>query len=259
MAWAVVTGASSGIGWEFAKVLAREGYDVFALARREERLKQLKQEIEDEFGQDVVPIVVDLSQPVELENAYKTARAHSQNIEVLINNAGFGLYGPFQESDLNTNLQMIDLNIRALTHLTQLAVADFTSEKRLGYICNVASTAAFQPGPLMAIYFATKAYVLSFSEAIAEELAEKNVYVSALCPGPTKSEFGNVANFGTHGDLSKVKLPTSQEVAEYGYRSMKAGKPAAIHGTLNWVLASANRLAPREVVTRLARKMIERA
>ncbi|MEO0335049.1 MAG: SDR family oxidoreductase [Pseudomonadota bacterium] len=258
MAWGLVTGASSGIGYEFAKILADDGYDVILVARREDRLQELKTEIQNSSQQKVEVIKADLQDPDQIVEVHNKAMKITDRLEVLINNAGFGQVGDFCDSDLDKNLKMIDLNVRALTHLTGL-FATSMKQARLGYICNVASTAAFQPGPGMAVYFATKAYVLSFSEALAAELEEDNVFVSALCPGPTVSEFGKVANFSSSGVLKSTSLPTSKEVAEFGYRAMKEGRSSAIHGTLNAIMAQSNRLVPRAISARITRKMISKA
>ena len=258
MSWSLVTGASSGIGREFAKILAAEGYDVILVARRENPLNQLKQQIESQFQQSAQVIVADLSRPEEIEKVYRQTKKLTDQLEILINNAGFGRVGEFCELDLDANLQMIDLNVRALTHLTGLFARDM-KQARYGYNCNVASTAAFQPGPGMAVYFATKAFVLSFTEAVSAELRPENVFVSALCPGPTLTEFGEAAQFSSQGGLSKAKLPTAREVAEFGYRCMKQGRASAIHGSLNMLLAQGNRLLPRTLATKLAKVLISKA
>ncbi|NQZ00339.1 MAG: SDR family oxidoreductase [Bdellovibrionales bacterium] len=258
MAWGLVTGSSSGIGYEFAKVLADEGYDVILVARREDRLLELKTEIEQNYQQKAEVIVADLQQAEEVQRVFEESLAFTDNLEILINNAGFGQIGDFTESDLQRNLDMIDLNVRALTHLSGLYAKKMKASRK-GYICNVASTAAFQPGPGMAVYFATKAFVLSFSEALAAELEDHNVFVSALCPGPTISEFGKAAKFSSKGVVGKAKLPSSQEVAEFGYKALIEGRATAIHGTLNNLMAQSNRFVPRSLSTSLTKKMISKA
>jgi uncharacterized protein len=170
-----------------------------------------------------------------------------------VNNAGFGDYGYFHEIDIEKEKQMIDLNIRTLTELTYLFGKDMVERKR-GKILNVASTAAFQPGPFMAAYFATKHYVLAFSEAIAEEWASFGVKVTALCPGPTESGF-SVAASATENQMFAKKLPSAREVAEYGYRSLISGKRVAIHGKMNNFLAFIVRFTPRIVIVKIIRMM----
>src|SRR5581483_11195724 len=180
---ALVTGASSGIGMEFARLLARDGYHVFLVARSEEPLKVMAREI----GSATV-LVADLASPDAPRHVFDSAGP----VDILINNAGFGLSGAFAETDLGRELEMIQVNIAALTALTKLFLKPMI-ERRSGRIVNVASTAAFQPGPLMAVYYATKAYVLSFSEAVADELRGSGVTVTALCPGPTATGFAERA------------------------------------------------------------------
>src|SRR5277367_149242 len=190
---ALITGASFGIGLELARIFAREGYSLVLVARTADRLRQLASELEKNHGTRSLILAVDLTDPG--ASAYvldQTTRADLQ-VDVLVNNAGFGQYGLFAENDLEECLRQIQLNITTLTHLTRLYLPAMI-ERKTGGILNVASTAAFQPGPLMAVYFATKAYVLHFSEALANELHGKGVTVSCLCPGPTATEFQERAN-----------------------------------------------------------------
>ena len=176
---------------------------------------------------------------------------------VLVNNAGYGLGGPFADTDLRKELDMIQVNIAAVTHLTKLFLKPMVARK-FGRILNVASTAAFQPGPLMSVYYATKAYVLSFSEAIAEELGGSGVTVTALCPGPTETGFADVAEV-SNARLFKLARPmTSAEVARIGYDAMNKGRRIVIAGLKNKVLAQSVRISPRRVVTRIARALQER-
>jgi short-subunit dehydrogenase len=179
---------------------------------------------------------------------------HNENIpiEVLVNNAGFGLGGEFSETELARELEMIQVNIGALTHLTKLFLPPMV-RARTGRILNVASTAAFQPGPLMAVYYATKAYVLSFSQALAEELRNTGVTVTALCPGPTQTDFAEAAQMTNSRLFTTFGVADADDVARYGVRSMLRGKRLAIPGIRNKVLAQANRIAPRALSAKLAR------
>ena len=223
MKWAMVTGASSGIGLEYAHVLAENSYNLILVARRQERLEKLKAELEQKHGVKAEVIVADLSLESEVEKVHSSSKQITDHVAVLINNAGYGALGSFHEMDDQYQLKMIDLNVRALTHLCYLFSKDMVN-KKAGYICNVASTAAFQPGPLMSVYFATKAYVLSFSEALSEELRPHGIVVSALCPGPTESEFKVRAHMEDSGLMNTMKLPTSRDVADYSFKAMIQGK-----------------------------------
>jgi short-subunit dehydrogenase len=265
---ALITGASFGIGLELARIFAREGYSLVLVARSADKLRQLASELEKAHGTRSLILAVDLTEPG--APAYvldQTTRADIQ-VDVLVNNAGFGQYGLFAENDLEECLRQIQLNVATLTHLTRLylpamierAKVETTAERKsggiLGGILNVASTAAFQPGPLMAVYFATKAYVLHFSEALANELNGSGVTVTALCPGATATEFHKRAN-ATGMNLLKFGAMDARTVAEDGYRAFAAGKPVVISGFKNWLLAQSVRLSPRRIVTAIARKTQE--
>ena len=258
MKWALVTGASSGIGYEFAKVLAENSYNLILVARRKERLDQLKSEIESEFSVQAQVIAADLSKPEEVERVHSSSKSFTPQLNVLINNAGFGALGYFHEMDDGHQLNMIDLNVRSLTQLCYLFGKDMLAAKS-GYICNVASTAAFQPGPLMAVYFATKAYVLSLSEALTSEFKDFGVVVSALCPGATESEFKVRAHMEDSGLMNAMNLPSSKDVAKYGFKSLMAKRRVAIHGCLNAFLVFMNRFAPKSLTLMITRKLIEKA
>jgi len=257
---ALITGASFGIGAEFARIFAREGYNLVLVARSSDKLRQLASELEKAHGTRSLILAVDLSDPG--ASAYildQTTRADLQ-IDVLVNNAGFGQYGPFVDNDLEECLRQIQLNVTTLTHLTRLYLPGIiervkTSPRKCG-VLNVASTAAFQPGPLMAVYFATKAYVLHFSEALANELDGTGVTVSCLCPGATATEFHKRAN-ATGMRLLKFGAMDARTVAEDGYHAFLDGKPVVISGLKNWLLAQSIRLSPRRLVTAIARKIQE--
>jgi len=244
---ALITGASSGIGRDFARLLARDGYHLFLVARSEGKL----QEVAEEVGHASV-IVADLASPAAPQKIFDAAGP----VDVLINNAGFGISGPFVETDLKAELEIIQVNIAALTHLTKLFVRPMVARKS-GRIMNVASTAAFQPGPLMAVYYATKAYVLSFSEAIADELNGTGVTVTALCPGPTSTGFAAVAGMESSRLFSVTRPMNSEAVARYGIRAMQHGKRVAIPGVANKLMAQSLRVSPRRLVTTIVRKLQE--
>jgi len=245
---ALVTGASSGIGLDIARQLSREDYELILVARSEEKLRAIAKELAN-----AKVIVADLAQPDASQRLFDAAGP----VDVLVNNAGYGLSGAFSETDLARELEMIQVNISALTALTKLFLRPMV-QRNSGHIVNVASTAAFQPGPLMAVYYATKAYVLSFSEAIADELRNTGVRVTALCPGPTATGFADVAGM-TESNLFKVAKPmSSRRVAKYGVRAMHRGKRVAIPGVMNKVMMQSLRVSPRRLVTALVRKLQEK-
>jgi short-subunit dehydrogenase len=254
MATALITGASNGIGLELAKVHASKGGDLVLVARNVAKLNELKAELEKQYKVKVYTIGKDLSAPNAALEVYNETKQQNIQIDYLINNAGFGDFGMFVDLDWNKQSQMINLNITTLTHFTHLYLQDMVKRKS-GKIMNVASTAAFQPGPTMAVYFATKAYVLSFSEAIDNEVSDKGITVTALCPGATESGFQAAAAMEESALVKGKKLPTSQEVAIYGYDAMLKGKTVAIHGFMNALMANSVRFAPRAIVVKLTRKM----
>ena len=257
---ALITGASFGIGLELARIFAREGHNLVLVARSADKLRQLASELEKAHGTRSLILAADLSDPG--ASAYvldQTTRANIA-VDILVNNAGFGQYGFFADSDLEECLRQIQLNITTLTHLTRLYLPEMIARARSAgtnaRILNVASTAAFQAGPLMAVYYATKAYVLHFSEAIANELQGTGVTVTCLCPGPTATEFQERAKI-TGIRLTKFGTMDAHTVAEDGYRGLMAGKPVVISGFKNWLVAQSVRFAPRRLVTAVARKLQE--
>ena len=257
---ALITGASFGIGLEFARIFARERYNLVLVARSADRLRQLASELEKAHGVHSLILATDLTEPG--ASAYvldQTTRAGIP-VDVLVNNAGFGQYGRFAENDLEECLRQIQLNVTTLTHLTRLYLPGMIDRAKIGRksgrILNVASTAAFQPGPLMAVYFATKAYVLHFSEALANELNGTGVTVTCLCPGATATEFHKRAN-ATGQRLLRFGAMDARTVAEDGYRALMAGKPVVISGFKNWLLAQSIRFSPRRLATAIARKIQE--
>jgi short-subunit dehydrogenase len=251
----LITGASSGIGKETAYVYALNGYNLVLVARRLEHLNTIKNDLESLYKNCKVSIFdVDLSKLDAAENLYKKVNNAKLDIDVLINNAGFGIYKKFEDSDIKKEEQMLLLNIVTLTKLTKLFVADML-KKGHGHIVNIASTAAFQPVPTLATYSATKSYVMNFSEAIAFELKDKNIFVTAICPGATQSEFGKTAGFEEDASFFN-KMPTSKDLAQFIYKSMVAKKTNAIHGFKNNVLTFLNRFAPRKITTLIAYKVM---
>jgi short-subunit dehydrogenase len=253
----LITGASSGIGWELAKLFARDGYDLIVVARNAEKLNQLKRELETAHGVNVAVVVKDLTRQDHVTALYEELRENGLRVDMLVNNAGYGLYGKFIETDLQDELNMIELNVATLTHLTKLFLPDMVKRNK-GRIMNVASTAAFQPGPLMAVYYATKAYVLSFTEALENELKGTNVTVTALCPGATATGFESRANL-QQSKLFKRGVMDVQTVARIGYDAFLNGKTIVIPGWKNRLLANSVRFLPRKLVTSVVRMIQEKA
>lgn len=246
---ALVTGATSGIGLEIARLLASRGADLVLVARSKERLAEIKKSFEREHGVIVRVFDKDLSKPGAADDVYRAAQQSSGKIEALVNNAGFGGWGRFAETDLVSELEMIQLNVTALTHLTKLFLKDMVRAGR-GRILNVASTAAFQPGPLMAVYYATKAYVLSFSEALSEELRATGVTVTALCPGPTHTEFGKRSGMGRTHIFAGPLVMTAANVARAGVEAMERGRAVVVPGAANKAISFSVRVSPRALVRR---------
>jgi uncharacterized protein len=255
---ALVTGASSGIGADLARELAQGGHDLVLAARGADKLRALGDELEKTHAIRAHVIAADLAEPNAAETLVAELARRQLNVDILVNNAGYALYGPFAETDAADELRMIQLNIVALTQLTKLLVPGMLARKQ-GRILNVASTAAFQPGPLMAVYYASKAYVLSFSEALANECAGSGVTVTALCPGPTRTGFQARANMEKSKLVSGKEIMTSAAVARIGYRALMKGKAVVIPGASNKMMAQAVRFLPRSTVTKLVRSAQERA
>jgi len=254
---ALITGASSGIGYEFAKLLAKECDVLVLVSRRQERLLDVKRELENSAPVSVKIIVKDLSQPGAVEDIYRELEREKISVDVLINNAGVGHLGAFAGTDWRRDSDMIAINITALTLMTKLFVKGMVERKK-GKIMNVASTAAFQPGPLMSVYYASKAYVLSFSEAIAYELQGTGVTVTALCPGPTDTDFAKAADM-EQSKLFRIKPPASaSNVARYGYDAMIKGKTVAIPGVINKITTFSVRISPRKLLPLIVSRLHEK-
>lgn len=251
---ALITGASSGIGYELACIHARQGDNLVLVARNKKKLDELKSELENTYAVKVHTIGKDLAAKDAAIEVFNELKAQNIQIDYLINNAGFGHYGLFAENDWTKEEQMIALNITALTQFTKLFLPGMIARKK-GRIMNVASVAAFIPGPLMAVYYATKAYVLSFSQAIGNEVRNHGITVTALCPGPTTSGFQAAAEIDGIALFESGKLPTSAQVAEYGYKAMMKGKSVAIHGISNRVMTTATRFIPRSLIVKAVRKV----
>jgi len=254
-ATALVTGASSGIAADLARLFAKDGCDVVLVARSEGKLRELAAALGKELDITARVIAADLSKPNAAQQVVDALGGIT--IDTLVNNAGYGVSGPFAETDLEAELEMIQVNVVALTHLTKLLLPGMVARKR-GRILNVASTAGFQPGPLMAVYYATKAYVLSFSEALAEELRDSGVMVTALCPGPTDTGFAAASNMESSRLFHLFRPMSAAKVAAYGYHALRRGKRVAVPGLRNRLMAQSLRVSPRTLVTKIVRKMQEK-
>jgi short-subunit dehydrogenase len=251
---ALITGSSNGIGYEMAKVHAEKGDNLVLVARCKSKLDELKKELEEKYKIKIYTIGKDLSVPGAALEVFDELKRQNISVDYLINNAGFGDFGLFAECDWHKQEQMINLNITTLAHLTWLLLPDMINRKS-GKILNVASTASFQPGPTMSVYFASKAFVLSFSEAINNEVKEHGITVTALCPGGTHSGFQAAASSQEGKHFEGKNFATSGEVAEFGYRAMMKGKAVAIHGLKNTIMANSVRFAPRSLVVKVTRNI----
>ena len=253
---ALITGASGGIGYELALHFARDRFDCILVARSRDKLDELAARLESEFRVKTLVVARDLSKSTAVDEIYEEVSAASMSIDVLVNNAGFPVYGRFVDTDWQTELDMLQVNVVALTALTKLFVRGMV-ERRNGRILNLASTAAFVPGPLMAVYYASKAYVLSFSQALANELQGTGVTVTALAPGPTRTGF---QKRGVMEDsrLVRGQIADAKSVAAAGYRGMMRGKTIVIPGFSNKLIPWVARVSPRGAVTRIVRRMQER-
>ena len=253
---ALVTGASGGIGEELARLFAADGHDLVLVARSRDKLARLAGELTEKHGVAARVLAADLARADAPREIFDELQGANLRVDALVNNAGFGSYGPFAETDSKSELDMLQVNVAALTHLTKLFLPAMLGRRR-GYVLNVASTAAFQPGPLMAVYYASKAYVLSFSEALANECEGTGVVVSALCPGPTETGFVAAAGM-SESKLFDRGAMTARDVAESGYRGLLAGKTVVIPGLRNNLLARSIGFFPRGLVTKVVRGIQER-
>jgi short-subunit dehydrogenase len=251
---ALVTGASSGIGLEFARLLAREGHDLVLVARRRDALEDLARELAVTNGVAVRVIAKDLTAQDSTAEIFSELETERIVVDILVNNAGLGLHGRFWETDLDRQIEIIQVNVVALTGLTGRFLPGMVARGR-GRIVNIASTAAFQPGPYMAVYYATKAYVLSFSEALAQELSDTGVTVTALCPGPTVTEFQAAAGLEDTLLFRGPLVMDAAKVVRAGWAGAKRGKRVVIPGLANKLLKETVRFSPRRLVTAAAGRM----
>lgn len=250
----LITGASSGIGRELAKLFAKDGYSPVLVARRREKLEELSAQIRSTFGIEPRVLTADLSDAGAPEQILDELQDSGTSIEVLVNNAGFGELGRFVDLDVERQVDMIRVNVTALTHLTRLMLPAMLDRDR-GGVLNVASTAAFQPGPNMAVYYATKAYVLSFSQALAEELTDTAVRVTCLAPGATETEFAGKSGMSQSKLFQMAKPMSARTVAEAGFRGYKEGSKLVVPGVRNKVGAFATRLLPRSVLRKIVKSL----
>lgn len=247
---ALITGASVGLGEQFAQRFARDGYDVVLVARNAARLEAVAERLRfQKVKAHVLPF--DLSQPTAPQALFDAVAERGLEVEFLVNNAGFGSNGAFLELDVNKEAEMIDLNCTALVRLTHLFAGPMKARKA-GRILNIASTAAFQPGPFMATYYATKAFVVSFSEALAYELKDTGVTVTCYCPGATHTEFAKRSGNDRSALFRRPGVAKAEDVVSEAYDSMMRGDVLGVHGVLNWVMAEAVRFSPRAVVRAIA-------
>jgi uncharacterized protein len=250
---ALVTGASSGLGEVFARLFAADGIDLVLVARRRERLEALAGELRAGGKVSVHVLAADLAVPAEVERVVREVQGLPVEIEFLVNNAGLGNVGAFASSPLERQLVMVDVNVRALVRLTHAFLPGMLARKR-GRVLNIGSTAGLQPGPFGAVYYASKAFVNSFTEALSHELKGTGVTATVSLPGATATEFASVAGSGTTR-LFRSGVMSSAEVASDAYRAMQRGTPFVVHGWRNRVLAFSIRLGPRSVVRAIAAAM----
>jgi uncharacterized protein len=253
---AIITGASSGIGFALANVFAQHEYDLMLVARNTEKLHRAKSKLEEKYGIIAQVITVDLTKPFAPAEIFQNTESAGMQIDVLVNNAGFAAYGLFHEANRERELDTIALNITALTALCHLYLQPMVRRKA-GKILNVASTAAFQPGPLMGVYYASKSYVLSFSEAIRNEVGPLGIDVTVLCPGPTKTEFFEKQPKLLDSRLLSSETMSAEDVAEIGYEGLMRGQAIVIPGARNKVLAWSTRLAPHSLLVKISRWTLE--
>ncbi len=248
---ALITGASSGIGRELAKLCAARGYSPILTARRIDRLRELAAELSRAHHIEARAVEADLADPAAPDLIFEQLRGAAPDL--LINNAGFGLRGPFAETDWAAEKRLLEVNLGAPVHLTKLFLPGML-RRGSGRILNVASTAAFVPGPFMAMYYASKAFLVSFSHAVANEVKGTGVSVTVLCPGPTRTEFEEAA--GVQGSkLFQGDVMTAEAVARTGYEAMMAGKAEVIAGARNRWMIRGTRLAPRTMLAGIARRL----
>lgn len=249
----LITGASGGIGKALCEEFAKDGYDLILAARSVDKMHSQAADLQRRFKVRVTAIGADLENPAGAEQMHAEIKKSGTVLTALVNNAGYGTYGEFKDIPLSATLGMMQLNMNSVVVLTKLFLPDLLSTK--GKVLNVASTAAFQPGPYMAVYYATKSFVLHFSEGLASELENTGVTVTALCPGPTASGFQDKAVMQASALVKNKRLPSAEAVASSGYRAMKRGKRVHITGLMNYLMAQSIRFTPRNLVTALVKQL----
>ncbi|MCK5401324.1 MAG: SDR family oxidoreductase [Flavobacteriaceae bacterium] len=252
---ALVTGAASGLGFEFSLLLAKDSYNLILVDIDAKKLEYAKDYIQKAYDTNIVVLAKDLSKPNIALNIFNDIKDAS--VDVLINNAGFGLFGSFSNTNWYRESEMLNLHINTTTQLTKLLLKGMV-DRGHGKILNISSLAAFLPGPFMAIYYASKAYILSFSEAIANELKGTGVTVTVLCPGQTKTSFQEVVSSTSSKSQANFNMACPIEVAKYGYTALLKGKTVAIPGTINKFVATLSRFVPRNMATSIVRRIQEK-
>lgn len=250
---ALITGASGGIGKALCEEFAKDGYDLILAARSVDKMSSHAADLQRRFNIHVTIVGADLESQAGAEQLHAEVKKSGKVLTALVNNAGYGTYGEFKDTPLSATLGMMQLNMNSVVVLTKLFLPDLLATK--GKVLNVASTAAFQPGPYMAVYYATKSFVLHFSEGLASELEDTGVTVTALCPGPTASGFQDKAVMQTSALVKNKKLPSAEAVASSGYRAMRRGKRVHITGLMNFIMAQSIRFTPRNMVTALVKRL----
>ncbi len=254
----LITGATQGIGYELSKLFAQDEYNLILVARNEQRLNEIRKNFTAEFKVNIRVIAKDLSRPDSAQEIFEQLKLENIIVNILINNAGFGHLGKFSETDWDVEQKMIQLNITTLTQMTKLFLPDMLDLNQ-GAIMNVASTAAFMPGPLMAVYYATKAYVFSFSQALSNELKDTNITVNTLCPGATETEFSRVAEMDNSKLFSSplMSVMDAETVARMGYKDLMNEKDLTITGAMNKMLVQSIRVSPRKIVMNITRWLMD--
>ena len=250
----LITGASGGLGKEFAYLFAKNGQNLVLVARSLDKLKALCKELQENYGIQAIPYQADLTVDTEILNLYEWTREQNLQIDYLVNNAGFGDREAFIGSNWKRSRSLLDLNVLALVHMTYLFGYDM-KERRFGRILNIASAAAFAGGPYMALYYASKSFVLSFSEALYEELKGTGVSVTALCPGPTATEFEKNAHLNGSVMFSVLKPDSASKVAELGFKALMASKAIQYSGLVTPSFSMASRLLPRSISRKIAMRV----
>lgn len=244
---AVITGTSGGLGLALAKLFAADGYELLLVARNADKLDAIRTELSEHYGVTVHVVAEDLTDTNAAQTVYDYVSEKCLTVTALVNNAGFGDFGAYASVDWDRQKAMVDLNVLALMHLTHLFLPAMQNRGQ-GKILNIASIAAFQPGPLMSVYYASKAFVLSFSEAICRELKGTGVTVTALCPGPIRTGFEDAARLGKSGLFKNIKPSSPEKVALFGYKKMQKGKAVAVHRASNRFLVFVSRFVSRGIV-----------